>query len=128
MIAKTTEEATPGTPIVDSEQMLGERLVSIQRQYFPVSLPSLTERLLQPAGSFPIDFKGFDPEVRKGFRGWIDEHGIVHYSVGLYEDYWTGEGVVLDDSGWEIFRIPRKKTYDKYDLQREFFELKKRKF
>ncbi len=124
-MAKTVTELPPDEPanIIASEKMLGERLISIQRQYFPVSLPSLTERLLQPAGSFPVDFKGFDPKTRKEFRGWIDENGIVHYAVGLYEDYWTGEIVVLDDSGREMFRIPRKKTYDKYDLQREFFDL-----
>jgi len=84
------------------------------------------ERLLQPAGSFPVVWDSFSPESRQQFRGWIDEHGIVHHTVGLYEDYWTGEIVVLDDSGWEMFRIPRDKTYDKYDLQREFFDLGKK--
>ena len=114
------------TTIINNEQMLGLCLEKVQRHYFPVSLPSLTERLFQPAGSFPVDWGKFDPKTRKLFRGWIDGHGIVHYAVGLYEDYFTGEIVVLDDSGWEMFRIQRRKSYDPYDLQREFFDLGKK--
>jgi len=116
--------ATEPATIIDSEQMLGQCLISVQRQYFQVCLPSLSARLLQPAGSFPVDWEGFN--TRTLFRGWIDENGIVRYTVGLYEDYWTGEIVVLDDSGWEMFRIQRDKSYDKYDLQREFFDLGKK--
>ena len=119
----------PGIIIVDSEQVLGQCcLEQVQRQYFPVILPSLSARLLQPAGSFPVDFENFDPETRKLFRGWITDRGIVKYSVGLYQDYWTDEIVVLDDLGWEMFRISRNRQYDKYDLQREFFNLGKNEF
>jgi len=109
--------------VISSEQLLGQCLEQIQRQYFPVCLPSLSERLFQPAGSFPVDWSQFDPDTRKLFRGWIDGNGIVHYAVGLYEDYWTGEIVALDDSGWEMFRILRDNSYDKYSLQRELFNL-----
>jgi len=127
VVAQTTEEAEAGTTVIDSEKMLGSYcLEPVQRQYFPVCLPSLTARLLQPAGSFPVDFEDFDPEKRKLFQGWITDRGIVKYTVGLYQDFWTDEIVVLDDSGWEMFRIPREKTYDPYDLQREFFDLGKK--
>jgi len=125
-MAKAAEAEPETTTVIDSEKVLGECLISVQWQYFPVCLPSLSERLLQPAGSFPFDHEGFDSEPRATFRGWIDADGIVHYAVGLCEDYWTGEIVVLDDTGWEMFRIPRKKTYDPYDLQREFFDLGKK--
>jgi len=124
VMAETVAE--PETFFVDSERALVGCIEVVQRQYFPVSLPSLSARLLQPAGSFPFVHEGFDSEQRATFRGWIDENGSVRYTVGLYEDYWTGEIVVLDDSGWEMFRIPREKTYDPYDLQREFFDLGKK--
>jgi len=123
-IAKTVAE--PETIVIDSEQGLIGCIEAVQSQYIPVALPSLTERLLQPAGSFPVDFENFDPETRKLFRGWITDRGIVKYTVGLYQDYWTDEIVALDDSGWEMFRIGREKTYDRYDLQRELFNLGKK--
>ena len=105
--------------------MLGQCLEQVQRNYFPVSLPSLSERLLQPAGSFPVSWENFDPDTRKNFQtGWIDENFIVHYTVGLHEDYWTGEIVVTDALG-EICRIGRDRQYSPYDLQREFFNLGK---
>jgi len=122
---QTELPANEPTTIIESEKMLGQCLEQVQRQYFPVSLPSLSARLLQPAGSFPVVWDSFSPENRQLFRGWIDAAGIVHYSVGLYEDFVTGEIVVLDDTGWEMFRIEREKTYSCYDLQREFFNLGK---
>ena len=84
-----------------------------------VLLVGIAARLIQPVGSFPVDFENFDPETRKLFHGWITDRGIVKYTIGLYEDYWTGEIVVLDDSGREMFRISRDRQYDKYDLQSE---------
>jgi len=69
--------------VVANEKMLGHCLEEIQCQYFPVCLPSLSARLLQPAGSFPVDWKQFDPDTRKLFRGWIDENGIVHYADAI---------------------------------------------
>ena len=110
--------------VIDCEEMLGRCLESVQWQYLPVSLPSLSARLLQPAGSFPVDFFGFDPAIRKLFQGRIDEYGIVRYTVGLYEDYWSGEIVVQNDLGREIFRIQREKSYDPYDYQRALFGLR----
>ena len=61
-----------GFVIIDSTAMLVECLESVQWQYLPVSLPSLSERLLQPAGSFPADFSSFDPALRKSLLG----HGL----------------------------------------------------
>ena len=112
-----------GFVIIDSTAMLVECLESVQWQYLPVSLPSLSERLLQPSGSFPTDFSSFDPAIRKSLLGRIDEYGIVSHTVGLYEDYWTSEVVVVDDLGREIYRIQREKSYDPYDYQRILFGL-----
>ncbi len=106
-MAQSITEAEPERIVVRNEKMLGECLTEIQRQYFPVCLPSLSERLLQPAGSLPVDFSGFSADTKKHFQGWIDQDFIVHYSIGLYEDFETGAVVVLDaNSGRELFRIP----------------------
>ena len=118
------EPEAVATRTITSEAMLVNCLESVQRQYLPVSLPSISVRLLQPAGSFPADFNGFDPAIRKSLLGRIDENEIVSYTVGLYEDFWTSDVVVVvDDLGREIYRIQREKSYDPYDYQRILFGL-----
>ena len=72
--------------LVDSEQVLAYRLEKIQRLYFPVCLPSLSERLIQPAGSFPLDFSRFSPKARKQFDKVVEGTRSlgVRYSIRFH--------------------------------------------
>ncbi len=122
-LEKNVEETKRDPVVIDSEVMLARCLEAVQQQYLPVALPSRSERLLQPAGSFPVDFTDFDPVIRESLYGRITREGTVSYVVGLHEDYWSGEIVVVNDLGREVGRIPRNPDYDPFSYQRALFGL-----